>query len=125
MRFLKNSFFLIYYTSHLFIRRCATHCRSCEIAFFTHHIYFSTGIFAFICLAFIFAYTVTIIGCDWLESAITVPQEALLIWQTERTCLVRMPTVYKDTVETTSSLIAWLSLPLLLKKTESLIFLHL
>ena len=38
--------------------RCADHCRSCEIAIFTHCIYFSTGLFAFICLSLSFTCTV-------------------------------------------------------------------
>ena len=35
-----------------FFRRFAAHCGSCEIATFTHRIYFSTGLFAYICLPF-------------------------------------------------------------------------
>ena len=37
--------------------RFAGHCRSCEIAIFTHRIYFSTGFFAFICVAFSFTHS--------------------------------------------------------------------
>ena len=50
---------LIY--SHLFFRRFAAHCRSCKIAIFTRRIPFSTGLFACICLRFIFTCTVDLI----------------------------------------------------------------
>ena len=58
MRFSKNSLFHVYYTPHLFFRRFVAHYRSCKIAIFTRRIYFSTGLFAFICLTFIFTDTV-------------------------------------------------------------------
>ena len=57
MQFLKTFFSNLLYI-YLFLRRFAARCRSCNIIIVTHHIYFSTGFFAFICLTFIFTYTV-------------------------------------------------------------------
>ena len=65
---LEKLIFRIYYPSHSFFRRCIAHCRRCKIAIFAHYIYFATDLFAFICIAFIFTYTVAGINisiCGW------------------------------------------------------------
>ena len=62
MWFWKNSFFRIYHTSHLFLRRCAAHCRSCKIAIFTHHIFF-------LHFRILFAYSVSVLLTTYLFSS--------------------------------------------------------
>lgn len=51
--FQKTHFYIDYYTSHLFFKRCRTNRSRCRTAIFTHCISFSTGVFAFT-----FTYTV-------------------------------------------------------------------